>query len=156
MLFIKFSCTVCLKMSWLCKAESRCTAVALYCSRINGRESSVLSRPVNSQGERHVFPSDWPCTSWVGVNFTGPYTEVVDHIGIAIPSLEISPLSLLYTGEDCTQAPWVLPDSAHCVEALNCLSPSWDSSTMLGWARTLTWQGPGQKLNCNKVFPEGD
>ena len=92
-------------MSRLCRAESRCTAVELRCSRINGREGSVLSHPVNSQGERHVFPSDWTCTMWVGVNFAGPDTEAVNHVEIAFLPLEISPSSLLNTGEDCTQAP---------------------------------------------------
>lgn len=105
-------------MSRLCRAESRCTAVELHCSRINGRESSVLSHPVNSQGERHVFPSDWTCTMWVGVNFAGPDTEVVNHVEIAFLPLEISPSSCLILGRIAPRPPWVPPDLAHCVETV--------------------------------------
>lgn len=100
-------------------------------SSINGRASSVLSRPVNSQGERHVFPSDWTCTSWVGVNFTGPQTKVVDHVEIAFLPWRFHHYHCFILGRIAPRPPWVLPDSAHCVETV-CSPPETAAPSLAG------------------------
>lgn len=98
----------------------------LQCSRINGRESSLLSCQL----------SRWTtCFSmWLDLHLLlffvtspGTYTEVVDHQEIAFLPLEISAWSLLHTVEGCSPppAPSLLPrallHSLHCIWTPNCL-----------------------------------
>lgn len=119
-------------------AESRCAAVVLCCSRIIRRETSVLFHLVNSRWKTR-FPSDWTSTTWAGVNFTGLYTEVVDHVEIAILLWRFHHCHCFILGRIAPRPPGFF-HTAQCAETLNCLKPS---------------KGCYLVKNCNKTVSEG-
>lgn len=149
-------------MSKLCKAEGGCTAVELNCNSIIEKRGPALSRPVSSQGERRVFPSDQICTSRVGVNFTGSWAEakVVDQVEAGAGGRGVYSYYHCFILKRTALPPphpitpvffWSQLTVRLCT---NC-NPLPPGSAALSLASQSLRHGPGWKINYDKVWTDG-